>query len=69
MSMSLQELGAKVSFEYSDGKVVITDDSVEFYGTQSLDSHDYAPFPAFSLDFDNFDRLIAAYDAYTSTEG
>jgi hypothetical protein len=69
--MSLQELGASVVLEYSDGKAVVTGESVEFYNL--LDEEDpalgYAPRPVFSLSSDNFDDLIAAYNAYTSTEG
>lgn len=66
MGFTLSEVGAKVVFEYTDGKVVLTDESVEFYlpiDNEDLE-HGFMLRPAFSLSADNFDNVIAAYEQY-----
>ena len=60
--MSLKGIGAKILFEWSDGKVVITDESVEFYGDGAESS--LSPTYLFSLSADNFADVIQAFEEY-----
>jgi hypothetical protein len=65
MSRSLKERGAKILFEWSDGKVVISDESVEFYGDGAESS--LAPSYLFGMSADNFYDVIAAFEEYHSS--
>lgn len=56
MTLRLIELGAKVRFDWSDGAVQITNESVEFYDEQGRLS--------FSLSHHNFDDVIAGYQTF-----
>jgi hypothetical protein len=58
----IKERGGKVVFEWSDGRVVINGDSVEFYAPLDDDSRELTY--AFGLDTDNFSNVIAAFEEY-----
>lgn len=59
MTLRLIELGAQLLFKWSDGAVKITSESVEFYDEEDQLS--------FSLSHDNFDDVIAGYQAFVGT--
>ena len=60
MGLTLKERGAKIVLEWSDGKVVIDGESVEFYAV-GLGA---AALPALSLSSENFYDVIAAFEQY-----